>query len=93
MGFRLRGSTNAPVEQARRAVPRAGWRGPRRLHLVLNHLPTWWPPHCWSVDSVASFGDHGDLRPSELAGPDRTQLMTAQFRAIVTKLIAPHQRS
>jgi hypothetical protein len=26
-------------------------------------------------------------------GPDRTQLMTAQFRAIVTKLIAPHQRS
>ena len=66
---------------------------PRRLHLVLNHLPTWWPPLCRSVDSVASFGDHGDLRPSELAGPDRTQLMTAQFRAIVTKLIAPHQRS
>ncbi len=26
-------------------------------------------------------------------GPDRTQLMTAQFRAMVRELIAPHQRS
>ena len=33
--------------QARRTVPRAGWRSPRRLHLVLNHLPTWRPPLRW----------------------------------------------
>ena len=92
MGFRLRWVDECDQRQARRAVPRAGWRSPRRLHLVLNHLPTWWP-RLLVWDSVASFGDHGDLRPSELAGPDRTQLMTAQFRAIVTKLIAPHQRS
>jgi hypothetical protein len=26
-------------------------------------------------------------------GPDRTRLLTAQFRAMVTELIAPHQRS
>jgi hypothetical protein len=38
MGFRVRGSTNAPAAGSTSCSP--GWVAkPRRLHVVLNHLP------------------------------------------------------
>ena len=78
MGFRLRWVDATVERQVLRLCLGSSGEAPERLHLVLNHLPTWWAAAVAGLcDSVASSGDHGDLGHLNWLRPDRTQLITA----------------